>query len=113
MRMNFDLNGKKMHVTATDPNGEVNADTVFEFTQNDSIVSARYSGGKILLGYLVGKIENNKLEFRYAQANNHHRLDGGQSNCEINNIANGKLQLIEHYKWLSREGSGTNIFEEI
>ena len=113
MSENLNLNRKKMHVVSTDQNGEVNIDTIFEFEQNGNIVTARYAGGKIRIGYLVGKINGNNLEFRYAQANIHDHLDGGQSNCEIKRVDNGKLQLIEHFQWSTREGSGTNVFEEL
>ena len=113
MPVNLNLNRRRMHVVSTDQNGEVNIDTIFEFEQNGNIVSARYAGGKIRIGYLVGKINENNLEFRYAQANIHDHLDGGQSNCEIKMADNGKLQLIEHFQWSSREGSGTNVYEEL
>jgi hypothetical protein len=102
-----------MHLTSTAESGEVNADTIFEFSQEDSLVSARYSGGGILLGYLVGILLEDTLQFQYAQVNSRGRLDGGHSTCEISKTANGRLQLHEHFKWASREGSGTNVFEEI
>jgi len=41
------------------------------------------------------------------------RLDSGYSTCEINRVKDGRIQLIEHFKWDSREGAGTNVFEEI
>ena len=113
MPENVNLNGRRMHVVSTDQIGEVGIDTIFEFEQNGNIVSARYAGGKIRIGYLVGIINRNNLEFRYAQANIEDHLDGGQSNCEIKIADDGKLQLIEHFQWSSREGSGTNVFEEL
>jgi len=113
MIADINMNGLRMCVTSTDPNGEVNKDTIFHFEQSENIVSARYLGGKIYLGHLVGKIEGTNLEFRYAQVNINNHLDGGHSTCEIKKLENGKLQLIEHFKWSSREGTGTNIYEEI
>lgn len=107
------LNKLRMNVISTAKEGVVNADTIFEFNQKDSIVTAGYSGGKIHQGYLVGKISDNKLFFRYAQIDKSGNLDGGNSTCDIQKTALGKIQLIEHFNWESREGSGTNIFEEI
>jgi len=107
------LNGVRMHVVSTAEGGEVNTETLFEFTQDASVVSARYAVGKVRLGYLVGTISAEGLRFRYAQVDNSGRLDGGHSTCEIRRMANGRIQLIEHFTWDSREGSGTNLFEEI
>lgn len=102
-----------MRVVSTAEGGEVNIETLFEFTQGGSVVSARYAGGKVRLGYLVGTISAEGLHFRYAQVDNSGRLDSGYSTCEIRRTAEGKVQLAEHFKWDSREGSGTNIYEEI
>lgn len=107
------LDGIRMRVVSTAEGGEVNTETLFEFAQDGSVVSARYAGGKVRLGHLVGTMSAEGLRFRYAQVDNSGRLDGGYSTCEIGRTAEGRIQLVEHFKWESREGSGTNIFEEI
>ncbi len=113
MKEQISLQGIRMRVVSTAEEGEVNAETLFEFTQECPVVSARYAGGKVRLGYLVGSMTAEELHFRYAQVDNFGRLDGGHSACEIWRTATGKLRLTEHFTWDSREGSGTNIFEEI
>ena len=107
------LDGVRMRVVSTAEGGEVNSDTVFEFAQDGSVVSARYAGGKVRLGYLVGTISGKVLDFRYAQVDNSGRLDGGHSTCEVGRNASGRIQVVEHFVWDSREGSGTNVFAEI
>ncbi len=107
------LDGIKLRVVSTAEGGEVNSETVFEFTQDGSVVSARYAGGKVQLGYLVGIMAAEGLRFRYAQIDKAGRLDGGHSICEIERTAEGRIKLAEHFKWDSREGSGTNLYEEI
>lgn len=102
-----------MRVVSTAEAGEVNLDTLFEFTQDASVVSARYVGGQIRLGFLVGTMRDQELRFRYAQVDSSGRLDGGSSTCEIGRLEDGRIQLVEHFEWDSREGSGTNIFEEV
>ena len=109
----FSFSGVRMRVVSTSEYGEVNTETLFEFTQDDSTVSARYAGGNVRLGYLVGATSAEGLRFRYAQVDNHGVIDGGYSTCEVGRTIDGRLQLIEHFNWDSREGSGTNIFEEI
>ena len=43
-----------MRVVSTAEVGVVEGDTLFTFTQEGSVVSAHYSGGRVRLGYLVG-----------------------------------------------------------
>ncbi len=113
MEEQISLDGVRMRVVSTAEAGEVNAETLLEFVQDGPIVSARYAGGKVRLGYLVGTMNAEELRFRYAQVDNAGRVDGGHSTCEIGRTAAGKLRVAEHFEWDSREGSGTNIFEEI
>jgi len=111
IRMN--LNNVKMNVIETAGNGVVNELTIFEFSQNDNIVSATYSGGQILKGYLVGTLNQNKLVFSYCQLQTNGRMDNGQSECDIL-IENNKIKLIEHFTWVSKNGEmGINIFQEL
>ena len=107
------LDGKRMHVTKTAGIGVVNSDTYFDFKQEGSTVTASYSGGGIETAYLVGKLIDNNFEFRYAQLQTDGNLDGGHSNCEVNVLQDGRTQIVEHFQWESREGTGTNIIEEV
>jgi hypothetical protein len=102
-----------MRAVTTAEKGVVSAETVVEFAQEGSVVWARYAGGEIRLGYLVGVISDDSLRFRFIQLDNSGRLDGGHSDCEIVRPDGGRMRLIEHFNWDSREGSGTNVFEEI
>jgi len=110
---NMNLDKKRMNVVKTAKTGKVNHETIFEFHQEGSIVTAHYAGGKILQGFLVGKINENKLEFRYSQIDSKENLDGGFSLCEMKKLENGKIQLVEHFQWESIEGAGENIIEEL
>lgn len=107
------LDSVRMHVVSTAACGQVNRDTVFEFTQQDAVVSARYAGGGIVLGYLIGTIDRTTLHFRFVQINNAGLLDGGHSTCDVSRLPDGRLQLIEHFTWASGAGTGSNIFQEI
>jgi len=113
MKKPISLDGIRMRVVSTAQGGEVNTETLFDFAQDGSVVSARYTGGKVRLGYLVGTMSAEGLRFRYAQIDTTGRLDGGYSTCEIGPTTDGRIQLAEHFKWDSREGSGTNLYEEI
>ena len=110
----FDLDNIRMNVIQTAPNGVVNQDTIFNFTQEGNLVHATYSGGKIIRGFLVGKLNGDMLHFSYCQIQADHRLDNGVSKCKLSKNPTGKIVLTEHFEWNSREGeSGINIFEQI
>ena len=103
-----------MNVIETAANGVVNKDTVFLFTQKDGVVTAQYSGGKVLQGFLVGRIADDKVQFSYCQLQTDGKLDHGNSLCEVGKTQEGKITLTEHFTWGSRnEKEGVNIFREL
>src|SRR3954449_4425910 len=66
------LHGRRFRPAAAVSGGDVGAETVFEYVEDDGIVHARYGGGAVRLGVLVGTREGDVLRFRYAQV----RADG-------------------------------------
>jgi hypothetical protein len=104
-----------MHMTTATPDagGAVSAATAFVFEQLDGVVSARYRGGAIVDGYLIGHLAGASLHFRYVQADGNGRLDAGVSDGTIERLADGRLRLVERFKWITRPGGGTNVFEEV
>ena len=109
------LDGVKMNVIKTAENGVVNHETIFRFSQKDEVVSAEYQGGKILKGFLVGKLSiQNQLEFSYCQMQVDGKLDNGVSICQLSQNEKGKIILTEHFEWKSRPGEfGTNVFQQL
>lgn len=105
------LDEKKMNVIETAGNGVVNQNTVFQFQQKGHVVSARYSGGKVTKGFLVGKIQMKQLRFKYAQQHMDGNVVGGESIGIIEYLPDGKLALIEYFDW--DQGKGRNVFREI
>jgi hypothetical protein len=101
-----------MRVVQTAPNGVVGLETVFHFTQTGSVVEARYSGGRIAAGYLVGILENDVLSFRYCQVSDGTHIDGGASRGVLEKTDGGRIRLTETFAWESREGTGVNVWEE-
>lgn len=110
--MKINLDGLRMNVVSTSPNGVVNAETVFEFHQEADAVWATYAGGRIQHGFLVGTLEGDSLRFKYCQRQHDGVLDGGSSIGNVQ-IRNGRTRIIERFDWASREGGGENIFEQI
>lgn len=105
------LEGTRMRVTTAQ--GRIGRETVFEFAQTGKTISARYSGGAVQLGYLVGTRCGETIEFRYAQVEQNGKVDGGSSQCQLFTLDDGRFRIVEHFQWISRRGSGTNVLEEI
>src|SRR4051812_2799372 len=65
------LDGRRFRPAAAISGGDVGAETVFEYVEDDGIVHARYGGGAVRLGFLVGTRDGDVLRFRYAQPRAH------------------------------------------
>ncbi|MDP4934227.1 MAG: hypothetical protein NWR30_05910 [Salibacteraceae bacterium] len=42
-------------------NGETSSETVFHYVQEGNILTSNYSGGKIVKGHLMGKVDENGI----------------------------------------------------
>ena len=108
----FNLDGLRMTATVTAPGGAINAETVFEFTQDDGVAEARYAGGRVRIGRLVGFVRGARFEFRYAQVHDDGTLHGGRSACDLERAEDGRVRIVEHYEW-DDGGAGVNVIEEL
>ena len=108
----FSFDGKRMNATVTAPNGAINENTIFHFKQKGDLITAKYAGGKVTAGFLIGKISSGKFEFQYTQMHEDYSLHGGHSICEIDIAKDGRLKLTEYFEWSSGE-KGINVIEEL
>ena len=108
-----DLDGRTMFVSATASNGVVNRETRLAFTQRGARVAARYAGGRVARGWLVGEWTDDALHFRYAQREEGATIHAGSSVCEVRELGDGRLRLIEHFTWSTKPGTDVNVFEEL
>lgn len=109
----INLDGVVMCVSSTADCGVVDANTRLHFTQKGASVFARYSGGSVTRGCLVGTISGSKLVFRYSQLEDSGHIHGGRSICEVQRSEQAGFRVIEHFSWRTRSGDGINIFDEI
>jgi hypothetical protein len=107
------LDGVEMRAVDHLSEGLITAATLFTFAESDAVVSARYAGGRIVLGYLIGKRTADGIEFSYVKMDVTGRIDTGQSRCDLTRLPDRRLRLVEHFKWASREGEGVNVLEEV
>ncbi|MEM4782534.1 MAG: hypothetical protein QXG03_13365 [Halalkalicoccus sp.] len=109
----IDMDGRVLRATSNDADGAVNEATTFWFEQDEDMIQARYEGGAVRRGFLVGRSDGESLDFRYT----HLTVDGetatGHSIDEIERLPDGRVRLHEEWAWDSKEGSGTSVLEEI
>jgi hypothetical protein len=91
---------------------EASAATVFEYHEDGDVVWARYQGGAVRLGFLVGTRAGDPLDFRDSQLNEGGETSNGHCSTTISVLPDGRLRLSEHWTWESKPGSGTIAAEE-
>jgi hypothetical protein len=92
--------------------GEASTATVFEYHEDDGMIWARYEGGVVRLGFLIGTRDGDRLEFRYSQLNVKGETSNGQCATTISILPDGRIRLDEDWSWESKPGSGISAVEE-
>ncbi|MFB6300832.1 MAG: hypothetical protein ABEH65_11270 [Halobacteriales archaeon] len=98
---------------SNDSDGDVGCDTYFWFDQTDDLIHARYEGGVIRLGHLVGLHTGEKIRFRYTHVTTNDETATGQSTDTIAVLPDDRLRLHEEWSWDPKAGSGTSVIEEL
>jgi hypothetical protein len=107
------LDGRVFRVAAMGAAGEASEATHFEYHEQDGLVWARYEGGAVRLGFLVGIREGDSLDFRYSQLNEDGETSNGHCSTTISTLPDGRLRLDEEWTWESRPGAGASAVEEV
>ena len=108
------LDGRRFRAVAEVAGGDVGPQTEFEYVEDDDgVIHARYAGGAIRLGFLVGTRAGDGLRFRYAQLLQDGRTAAGRCESRIEELPDGRLRLHETWAWDSQPGGGTSVVEEI
>ena len=113
MAEQISLDGRTLVGVANDEDGEVSGDTKFRFEQTGNRLSARYSGGPIVEGHLVGTIEGTQWEIRYVQLNESGESASGHSVGEVALLEDGRVRVEDAWEWESKPGAGESVLEEI
>src|SRR5215510_8429675 len=96
-----------------DAEGEASAATIFEYNEQDGLVWARYEGGAVRLGFLVGTRSDDRPDFRYSQLNENGETSSGHCSTTISTLSDGRLRLEENWEWELKPGAGTSSVEEV
>ncbi len=111
--INYD--GRNFRSVTNSANGEVNADTIFHYFQQENIVWGTYEGGPIQWGTLIAKVDDDGcLEMRYQHINIQGEIMTGTCHSTPEILPDGRLRLQEDWQWTSGDGSrGQSVVEEI
>jgi hypothetical protein len=111
----YNYNNRMFRSVANSSNGEVDAQTIFNYSQSGNIVTAVYSGGNIIKGNLIGLVDGEgNLDMRYQHVNNQQQLMTGTCISTPEILPNGKIRLHEKWQWTCGDRSaGESVIEEI
>ena len=111
--MNY--HNKKFKPVSNTDNGEISAETIFEYRQQGNMLISTYRGGQIKEGHLIGLVDKDgSIEMRYHQVNLKGELMTGICSSKPEMLENGKIRLHETWEWTSGDKSkGNSILEEI
>ncbi|GAA4890711.1 hypothetical protein GCM10023311_13730 [Flaviramulus aquimarinus] len=111
----INYNNKIFKPVLTSRNSEVSISTIFEYKQNNNILTCSYSDHHIISGHLIGLVEDNgNINMQYHQINKKGELMTGICHSKPEIMPNGKIRLHESWQWTSGDKSkGTSVLEEI
>jgi hypothetical protein len=112
MSERLSLDGRTLVGVANAEDGEVSGDTRFQFTQDGEQIYARYSGGTIVDGHLLGTFDGHHWDIRYVQINESGDTATGHSRGIVSELDDGRVRVEDEWEWDSKPGSGKSVLEE-
>ncbi len=108
--MKHNLNGKIFRSIQNTGNGDVDHETLFYYHQKEDVVTAEYSGGNILHGYLTGRIlVSGQLDLWYYHINKKGELMVGTCLSNPKLLPDGRIRLRKKWRWLTGDQSSENL----
>ncbi len=113
--MLLNYNNRKFRPVLNSETGEVSGDTLFRYRQKGNIVTGEYSGGAIITGSLIAKVdEAGNLDMRYQHINADGIIMTGKCSSIPEVLFDGRIRLHETWQWTSGDfSSGNSIVEEV
>ena len=109
---NYDFNNKKFALIENSESGQVNSETVFEYKQQDNLVTADYFGGTIKYGKIIADLKDDELNMLYQCLTIDNQLKAGKAIAKISLTDKGKIKLCLNWEWLTN-GSEKGVSEYI
>lgn len=108
--INFD--GKSFSLVENSTNGKANPETIFEYHQEGSLVTADYHGGSIKYGKIIARLDKDKLHMLYQCMTSENELKAGRAIAKISLTDKDKIKLSLNWEWLG-DISGKGVSEYI
>jgi hypothetical protein len=111
----YNYHNRIFRSVANSGSGEVDAQTIFKYSQLGNIVTAVYSGGHIISGNLIALVDDEgKLDMRYQHVSDQQQLMTGTCISTPEVLPNGKIRLHEKWQWTCGDRSnGESVIEEM
>lgn len=97
----FNFNNKRFGLIQNSESGQVNSETVFEYKQQDNLVTADYYGGTIKYGKIIAELKNDELNMLYQCLTTDNQLKAGKAIAKISLTDTGKMKLRLNWEWLT------------
>jgi hypothetical protein len=110
----FNFDNKRFALIQNSESGQVNPETVFEYKQQDNLVTADYYGGSIKYGKIIAELKNDELNMLYQCLTTDNQLKAGKALAKITMTNTGKMKLILNWEWLTGSNEkGNSEYVEI
>ena len=95
--------------------GDVDANTLFHYRQEDNVVWATYRGGGVAFGTLTALVlPDGRLDMRYQQVSKDGTIKTGRCWSTPEMLPDGRVRLHESWSWTEGgAGAGESCIEEI
>ncbi len=98
---NYDFNNKKFALIENSESGQVNSETIFEYSQDNNLITANYYGGTIKYGKIIADMKGDELNMLYQCLTTYNILKAGKAIAKISKTDTGKIKLSLNWEWLT------------
>lgn len=112
--LSIGISGKRF-VTTGNPHGVSGADTVFEYHVDGDQIRGTYAGGRVVTGYVVGKVTGaDTIATLYQCITTEGELMAGWGRGRVSRNDDGLVELFFEWAWFTGDQSGgTSAYVEI
>ncbi|KAF2330308.1 hypothetical protein [Flavobacterium daemonense] len=97
----FNFNNKRFALIQNSENGQVSTETIFNYKQEDHLVTADYFGGSIKYGKIIAELKEGQLNMLYQCLTVDNELKAGRAVAQITLMENSKIKLSLDWEWLT------------
>ena len=113
--MAIDYDDRRFTSVSNSITGDVGANTMFHYRQQDDVVWGTYEGGAIAQGTLVARVlKDGSLDMRYQHVTVGGEIKCGRCASRPQILVDGRIRLHESWQWTEGgSDAGESVVEEI